>query len=233
MQGPSMARLYLTCFCFFGFIFISTGQEINPLQLNDIVDDFGKNWGQSIEFDHTTSSVKGSPFLLDEFILGEFVLSSSGKSLKAKINYDALKDSFIVINRDQKISPNPGLVSSFSFKNSENGRVRNFVMMEGVFYGFLEVLYDGKEFKLYAKRKKYLEKARQSNVYNAGKKYDTFKMKSHYILSQDDSMFSINLKKSLLLDFISKDDLKTVSKALTSEEGFCEALDLIENKKDH
>lgn len=135
----------------------------------------------TIVYNNRYEGIRGTPFLFDDWILGELVLTDNHFN-EVEIKYDMMEDNVLIMNSSGiAIYPNKSIVKSFHFSNSE-GEYRNFINLALVDYtlgpdgnsGFVELLYEGKN-SLIAKKLKFLKRVEARGAYSENRTYDEFR----------------------------------------------------------
>ena len=87
-----------------------------------------------IVYSNRYEGLRGTPFLSDDWVLGELVLKNNNRFNDIKIKYDMMENNVLVMSSSGKaMYPSKSVVMSFHFKNNE-GVYRNFVNLALVDY---------------------------------------------------------------------------------------------------
>lgn len=176
----------------------------------------------TIVYNNRYEGIRGTPFLFDDWIPGELVLTNNKRFIGVEIKYDMMEDNVLIINSSGiAIYPNKSIVKSFHFRNSE-GVYRNFINLAHADYhlgpegntGYVELLYEGKN-SLVAKNVKFLKRVEARGAYSENRTYDEFRYSPteyYWINNEGEETLLKGGKKNVLKALNDNDDLATYAK---------------------
>lgn len=205
-----MIKFRLISILFVLSTFVAKSQET---RLGDILDPNRMNrniWEES------TSEIKGSPYLFDEWLVGEIKTKLGSVYPNVKIKYAPYTDQLFFLSDDgDERAIAREKVHYFQF-NDEDGK--GYLFEHIPYQGYLLRLTKSEDLVLYKKIEKTLKAAPENNGYNASTGKDEFiESNQYYILSntivepvsnKNDFIKLFPEKKSDILNFIKKNKVK-------------------------
>ena len=135
-----------------------------------------------IVYSNRYEGIRGTPFLFEDWIAGELVLTNNSRFNEVEIKYDMMENNLLVLNGSGvAIYPSRTIIKSFHFTDN-TGIHRSFINLAFVNYnlgpdshsGYVEQLFEGNN-RLIAKKIKYLKFVEARGAYSENKSYDEFR----------------------------------------------------------
>jgi hypothetical protein len=198
---------------------IGLAQDDQRLTTDETLEDLYREGNHSvITMRKSFEGIKGTPFLINEWHKGSFMLLDSTTYSNVEMKYDIFNEMLVVkdTRSGQLLAPEPTTIQSFRFNNrlflaydisefDENTKIR-----------FWEIIYSGKSI-IGRHVNKYLKEADYEGAYSAEKPYDELTESKpifiYHSLSDEIKVFKNN-KKSILKVFPSP---KEAEKFIKSE----------------
>ena len=188
-------RKHLLLLTFIGIIVNhSFGQS--PVRLGDIID---PSFNNRDLFENRKDEIKGSPYLFDEWYLGEIKTKIGSVYPNVKVKYAAYSDQlfFLTESGDERAIAREK-VHYFQF-NDENGK--SYLFEHIPYHGFLQKITTQSDIILYKKIEKEIKAAPQNNGYNASTGKDEFFERIVYYVKADKQVVPVDGKKEFLALF--------------------------------
>ncbi len=201
-----------------GLVVPGLTQDNQRLITDETLEDLYRNGNHSvITLNKTYEGIKGTPFLVDEWLKGSFTLLDSTTYSNVDLKYDLYNEMLVVkdARTGRLIAPEPASIQSFTFSG------RNFLALSvPEFEGnskvlFWEIIYQGN--RLVGRHiNKILKEANYEGAYNSDKPYDELQeTKPRYVYRNIENelvVFKKN-KKSIMKAFPASGEIEKYIKS--------------------